>query len=349
MLIKSFPSIECKLHPDTEILNFDYEAVTFTDTNQKNNDCINSLLNKFSDLLGKENDGTGEWEWLQENKQKEFIKSMISKDVKSISPFLTNMFRTEATYGYVSPSYADAIVDPKQVSSDILSNIDSCAEFTDLSDIKQLASSFGNPYGLVSDNGVILPDTPRHFYYSHIISSLIGSVSSPYIVEIGGGYGGLCLENWRRFSGECTIVSIDLMPSLIATYYFLNMNGVPVNLVSQDEGEIKANFVNLICALDSDSLSRIIPKCDLIFNSRSLCEMGVDTVATYFEFINNCETGYFYHENSNFLLFPDSERHIEVMADDFPVDILKYTLQSKYITPFTGGDGRYREYIYKTA
>ena len=347
MLRKSFPSIETKLHPDTEILNFDFEPVTFADTDQKNSHCISSLVNNFSDLLGGKNDGTGEWRWLQENKQQEFIKSIFNKDVAAISPFLTNMFRTEATYGYLSPSYADSISDPKQASSDILSNIDSCAEFTDLDELKQLVTIFGNPYGLVSDSGAILPDTPRHFYYSHVISSLIDSDRSPYIVEIGGGYGGLCLENWRRFNGECTIVTIDLMPSLIATYYFLYMNGVPVNLVSQNNSEIKENFVNLIWASKCEGLSKAIPKCDVIFNSRSLCEMSVDTVETYFEFINNCEVRYFYHENSNYLLFPDSERHVEVMADDFPIDLSSFKLQSKYITPFTGGDGRYREYIYK--
>tara|TARA_B100000315_G_scaffold260236_1_gene320213 strand:+ start:6062 stop:6247 length:186 start_codon:yes stop_codon:yes gene_type:complete len=54
---------------------------------------------------------------------------------------------------------------------------------------------------------------------------------------------------------------------------------------------------------------------------------------------------FFYHENSNYLLFQNSERHIEIMGDDFPIDKTKFNLKSKYITPFTGGNGRYREYI----
>ena len=56
-----------------------------------------------------------------------------------------------------------------------------------------------------------------------------------------------------------------------------------------------------------------------------------------------------YHENSNFLLFPESERHVELMADNFPINNQKFRLLAKYLTPFTGGDGRYREYIYESS
>ena len=122
MLKKSFPSIESKVHPDARDLDFNYSPVTLS--NHENDDLINRLLSDFSDLLEKSNDGTGEWEWLQANKQKEFLRSLVSKDVELISSFLTNMFRTEATYGYISPSYSDAIANPEQVSSDILCNID---------------------------------------------------------------------------------------------------------------------------------------------------------------------------------------------------------------------------------
>ena len=54
-----------------------------------------------------------------------------------------------------------------------------------------------------------------------------------------------------------------------------------------------------------------------------------------------------YHENSNFLLFPDSERHIEILGKDFPIDTKAYNLIQMTISPFLGGNGRYREFIYK--
>ena len=88
-------------------------------------------------------------------------------------------------------------------------------------------------------------------------------------------------------------------------------------------------------------------KIDLIFNSRSLCEMSKKSIQSYFKFINSSKTSFFYHENSNFLLFPKSKRHIEILADHFPVNENKYFLISKCLTPFTGGSGRWREYVYK--
>jgi len=48
--------------------------------------------------------------------------------------------------------------------------------------------------------------------------------------------------------------------------------------------------------------------------------VGIDTIETYSKFINNCEVNFLYNENSNFPLFPDFERHVEVIADDFPID-----------------------------
>ena len=112
------------------------------------------------------------------------------------------MFRNEATYGYLSPSFLDAVSSPDSVKSDILCNIDSCFEFSDISDVVDLTSDCGNPYGLKIDERFVLPDTPRHFYYSYNICKLLENVTTPFLIEIGGGYGGLCLQNWKRFKGK---------------------------------------------------------------------------------------------------------------------------------------------------
>ena len=56
---------------------------------------------------------------------------------------------------------------------------------------------------------------------------------------------------------------------------------------------------------------------------------------------------YIYHENSNFLLFPKSKRHIEILGDEFKIDKKKYNLEYINISPFSGGSGRYREFFYK--
>jgi len=344
MFRKSFAAINVKTHFDAEKRDFNFNI---SELNGSENEVLaNQILKEFSDNLSNAYSGTGEWQWLQENKQNIFIDALMQNNLKTVSSFLTNMFKNECTYGYLSPSFSDTLENKSKVASDILCNIDTCIEFSDLTSEEQLTTVHGNPYGLCCSRGTILPDTTRHFYYSYIIYKLLKPEITPLILEIGGGYGGLCLQTWKRFDGNCTLVNIDLLPALIATYFFLSKNGIPVQVVKNTK-QIRKNSVNLICAGDVSLLDPLKEKTDFIFNSRSLCEMSEDTIFSYFEFINNCDAKYFYHENSNFLLFPESERHIEVLADDFPVDESKYVLQSKSLTPFTGGDGRYREYIYK--
>ena len=58
------------------------------------------------------------------------------------------MFKNEATYGYISPSFDDIknIDNENAVISDILSNIDTCLEFTDLKTLEtRNRKSYRNP------------------------------------------------------------------------------------------------------------------------------------------------------------------------------------------------------------
>ena len=50
--------------------------------------------------------------------------------------------------------------------------------------------------------------------------------------------------------------------------------------------------------------------------------------------------------NANVLLFPNSERHIEVLSSEFKIDNEKYLKISSSLAPWTGGSGRHREYLY---
>lgn len=342
----SFASIEQKIHQDINKKDFNFENIKLDST--ENIKLVSEILDLFSELSINKYDGNGEWEWLQKNKQNNFINALLDRKIEVVSQFLTNMFKTEATYGYLSPSFSDALFEPEKVKSDVLCNIDSCIEFSDIVDINSLASIYGNPYGLKVGNYAVLPDSPRHYYYSYNISRLLKNKVSSYLVEIGGGYGGLCFHNWKRFKGNCTLINIDLLPALVTAYFYLTKNGIPVNVITPSNNTVKENEVNLISANNITDLLKIIPKSDLIFNSRSLCEMSADAVLTYFNFINSCDVKFFYHENSNYLLFPNSDRHIELIGDQFPIDSKKFELKSKYLTPFTGGSGRYREYIYET-
>lgn len=347
----SYASIERKIHSKAASHIFDFKEPNKKTRIDEDKDIISKILNSFAHKISdKKNDGTGEWEWLQNNKQKNFIKSIRDMDIQGVSDFLVNMFKTEATYGYLSPSFQDCKNKLSTVKSDILCNIDTCFEFSDIKNIQDLATEYGNPYGLKVYKKIILPDTPRHYYYSCNIERLLKFKSTnPLIVEIGGGYGGLCLQNFRRFKRNCTIINIDLLPALITTSYYLSKNNIPINIIDKKNQKIKNKTINLVSSKDIRILVSLIKKCDLIFNSRSMCEMNYSTLKNYFDFINNCDCSFLYHENSNFLLFPESDRHVELMADNFPIDYQRFRLLVKYLTPFTGGDGRYREYIYESS
>ena len=74
--------------------------------------------------------------------------------------------------------------------------------------------------------------------------------------------------------------------------------------------------------------------------------MARDTVFNYFALLNRLGPGFILHENSNWLLFQDSERHVEVLASEFPVDGSKYLEIAAAISPWRGAGGRYREYLF---
>ena len=63
------------------------------------------------------------------------------------------------------------------------------------------------------------------------------------------------------------------MPALILTYFYLKKNKVPVQFV-KNQKDIKKKFVNLVSSQNLKFLKSFNMKIDLIFNSRSLCEMS---------------------------------------------------------------------------
>ena len=118
--------------PDKEDFQIAEEIVEYLRTNSSNN-CLGA---------------TGEWSWLQKNKQANFLGKLADLDSKSIAYDLANMFRTDATYGYVSPSFIDTFEKEYKTISNILCDIDTVVEFTGIKNVNELAAmeNIGNPY-----------------------------------------------------------------------------------------------------------------------------------------------------------------------------------------------------------
>ena len=345
---KSFASIEIKIHPETPIADKNFKR-EFNIIKQNDREISKSLIEFINKKSYQISTGTGEWQWLENNKRSKYLECIRDSNEEKLSKILVNMFKNDSTYGYISPSFDDIknIDNENVVISDILSNIDTCVEFTDLNAVRKLGieQAIGNPFGLQINNLLtILPDTPRHYYYAYKISNLVNN-KNPIILEIGGGFGGLAHEIAKR-NRNVTYIGIDLLPAILTTYYFLKKNKHKVCLVDESN-QIKNGCLNLIPFEIFLKKYSEIKKIDLVFNSRSLCEMSLETVEMYFNFINRIKPNYIYHENSNFLLFPNSQRHLEILGSNFPIDLDIYKLDNLSITPFTGGSGRYREFLYR--
>ena len=122
--------IEQKIHPDVKSREFVFESSN--PNTEVFIDIIEELSIVLEDFLNQFDDGTGEWDWLQKNKQSNFINALKNRDINKMQKYFSNMFRNEVTYGYLSPSFTDVLNQEIEVSSDILCNVDTCFEFTDL-------------------------------------------------------------------------------------------------------------------------------------------------------------------------------------------------------------------------
>ena len=308
---------------------------------------VREILNFCLDFNKSYNSFGGEWEYLNITKRKKYIDALLSKDFNKLVSFFSNLFRDDASYGIVTPSFKD-IKNKIKFKSQILQDIDTSIEFSKLENSKQLEinKNVGNPFGISIQNNIVMPDSPRHFYFAYRIKKYAKFYKNFKLLEIGGGYGGLAriLFNSNK---KITYFSIDLLEGCLIQYYFLKKCGLKVNLI-KDIKDIRQNQINLIVFDNNLKVLKIIGKCDLVFNSRSFSEMNKKILNKYLDFINNqIKPDYFYHENSNFLLFPKSKRHIEILGNDFRIDKKKYDLEFMNISPFSGGSGRYREFFYK--
>lgn len=308
---------------------------------------VKEILNFFLSINKNYKVFGGEWEYLNKKKRKNYLKALLNADKKKLELIFSNLFKNDISYGIVTPSFKD-IKNKNKFKSQILRDIDSSIEFSNLRYSEQISlnKNIGSPFGILIKDKVIMPDAPRHFYFAKRIKNYIKNNHNFKLLEIGGGYGGLARILFS-ISKNVTYFSIDLLEGIFIQYYFLKKCGFKVNLIKKIK-DIKKNQINLIVFDQNFNMLKKIGKCDLVFNSRSFSEMERNILNKYIEIINKTiKPDHIYHENSNFLMFPKSKRHIEILGKDFKFNKQKYFLENFNISPFSGGSGRYREFFYK--
>ena len=303
--------------------------------------------------ISKKTTADGEWSWINDKLKKIYIDALNNEDVKLIAKILANMFRDEITYGLISSSYRDldSLKGRKGLENHILLDLDAWHEFADQNrgGIKNLDTPrVGNSYGLMIEPNILISvDNPRHDYFALKLIRLGLSLKKDKftLLEIGGGYGGLCYQIFRR-TKKVRYINVDLPESLYLAYYFLRKSMPKKQIKWVFDGLTENNLKEgSIFFVPAQTAKKITCKVDVVFNCHSLSEMSKKAVNGYMQMIDRWSPLFFLHQNSNFLLFPKSLRHIEVLASDFR--LTKYREIYKAVSIWQGAGGRYREYLFK--
>ncbi len=291
----------------------------------------------------------GEWAWLNENRRKDFVESLYSGNWSRLQTFLMNPLSEQTAYGIISPvENLSKISKMTNFESDLLL-LKSLYPNESL-DVLRHDCVFPHPWSTYTEELMTYPDSPRHL---HFAKQIIEMVQPDEIgVEIGGGYGGI-IYFLKKLGFKSQLIDCDLLETLIVTYIFLELNGISAVLCfSQNQFVLARNGdsdVILITPQLFDSI-RVFDKIGFVFNSRSLSEMSQNSCTDYLVTINSkIKPEIFISENSEELLFPESERHIENTQGEISDFLTNYNLIANLRTRFLGGSNRYTLRIHRLA
>ena len=332
-----------KNHPDFKKYKFKKNPKLINSSKISNvTKSISKYIKKYFKFFKNYN---GAWEYVNKNLRYNYIECLKKNNLNLLEKKFSNFFVNDAGNSLCTPSFSNI---SKITKSQILFDIDAAKEFVNLKNLTPLTidSKVGNPFGLIHKRKILLPDALRHYYFSQKIINCLKGNKKNLIIEIGGGYGGLA-KILKLSKLNHIFIGIDLIETLFIQYYFLKKQGIKVKIIDKID-DIRKDYVNLVPFNYSKNFLKKLNNCTLLFNSRSFSEMDLKVLKKYFNLINNyLKPTYIYHENSNYLLFPKSKMNIEIMGMEFPIDKSSYEILNFCISPFRGGGGRYREFLYK--
>jgi putative sugar O-methyltransferase len=245
----------------------------------------------------------GLWaEWIAVNYGK-LLSAINAEDTETASKILQNFAREQFAVGTGS-SYDDFVhyktslvgrAYVKTVWCDYRNKLIDAG--FDLTQIKY--PTIGNPAGFRINNSIIQIETLRHAHNAFVIVNLLKNIKNPFIVEIGGGFGGQAFQTISQLAGAKNPVSkyldFDIPEVQIVVGYFL-LKAFP-DLQIRLYGEAAADDFQIgvfphfaIDELPSDS-------ADLIFNSNSFSEMDEIASSHYLALTNRVCRRYFLHVN----------------------------------------------------
>jgi hypothetical protein len=157
----------------------------------------------------------------------------------------------------------------------------------------------GAPRGLEIEGRLITPDTPDQVYAAVRLDDAIelhmdqaaDDVSTPRVVEIGGGYGGMC--HWflqrRNAVARYTIVDLPIMNALQGYFLTHTLGPERVSFYGEDPKQVHL--------IPNSALAEVETPFEVLVNKDSLPEMPPDAVMSYLEWAGGNCRGLFYSYN----------------------------------------------------
>ena len=306
-------------------------------------DIVDDLINQLKESdFGLNPPATGEWDWINNTYRNEYVSALYFRKWESLRVFLLNPLSPATAYGIITPVDNSNKVDV--FNNDFLRDLALFQSIHSINDFKGLQHDYllKHPWHETTEPHSTYPDSPRHAHFAlRIIQSITSETTG---LEIGGGYGGLSYFMIKfGFSGK--FINCDLLETLLVAYVFLRCNGVKVSLCLTRDDLLTALESQVSVILLTSELFNFIgeeEKIGFVFNSRSFSEMSRETSEKYLEEINSrIKPDIVFSENAEELLFPDSERHLEVVQSELTSILSCYKITENSRTAFMGGANRY--------
>lgn len=236
-----------------------------------------------------------------------YDEQLSSENLDSAALYLRNFFRNESISGLWNSRpnpFLDFSSSQKEgiLSHSLriyLANYFAWEESLEHPNLEELDSPrVGNPWGYVLKNNLLHPAAFEYNFHAHYVDNLLTDVSTPVILEIGGGFGGLAYQ-LLRFANSARYVGFDLPEKIILQTYYLSCIYPNKKIFKYDGSGWPREPENYDVILLPNFLLNQVPDgfADAVLNFRSLSEMSEETIAEYLKQVDRIGRLYFYHEN----------------------------------------------------
>ena len=258
------------------------------------------LCDNYSEITKLLNDEAGGlWTHIIEDYYKEFSDNLVSHNYSSLRELIQEIGTQSFTIGL---SLSSAV--PKNIfeKGHLLKSFDFYHKIYNKVSLNKnviFPTNFGHFHGLKIGKDFFQISSFRHNYYAEKISSLL-KVKNGNIIEIGGGYGGVCYQLFKSFKFKGTYIMVDLPIMLINTVVFLQqaLPNKKIKFVTNLDEFIFENY-DIVLIPNNLYSEKIIKNVAVAFNAHSFTEMDFSTTKMYLDSFIDIEPEFIYSFNHN--------------------------------------------------